>query len=64
MLNIEPLSTSSSSCATLSNVALEPVFASLNLVGGVLVVVIGVDVKVDDMVTKVGHVGLTLTGAA
>lgn len=64
VLDVKPLGTSSSSGTSLGDVAIEPVLGALDLVGRVLVVVIGVDVEVDDVVAEISHVSLALTGAA
>jgi hypothetical protein len=64
VLDVEPLGTSGSSGATLGDVAVEPVLGVLDLGGRVLVVVIGVNVKVDDVVSERCHIGLALTSAA
>lgn len=61
--NLEPLAVRSSS-ATLGDVALEPVLGALNKSGRVVLVVIGVDIEVSDVVTKVSHVSLALSSAA
>jgi hypothetical protein len=64
VLNVEPLSTVGSSRATLGDVTQKPVLRALDLVGRVLVVVVGVDIEVDDVVTERSHIGLALTSAA
>jgi hypothetical protein len=64
VLNVEPLGTIGSSRAALGDVAQEPVLGVLDQVGGVLVVVVGVNVKVNDVVTERSHISLALTSAA
>jgi hypothetical protein len=64
VLNVEPCGALGSSRAALGDVTQEPVLGVLDQVGGVLVVVVGVNVKVDDVVTERSHVSLALTSAA
>jgi hypothetical protein len=64
MLDVKPLSTTLSSRTALSDVTAEPILRALDLVGAVLVVVISVNVEVNDVVTEISHVSLTLASAA
>ena len=59
----EPLAVGGSS-STGGDVTLEPVLGVLDLAWVILVIVVSVDVEVDDMVTKVSHISLTLSSAA
>lgn len=61
--NLKPLAIRRS-CAIFGDVAPEPVFGGLNHICGEMFVVISVDIEVSDMVTEIGHVGLTLTRTA
>jgi hypothetical protein len=64
VLDVKPLRTVSGSCAVGSDVALEPVLGALDLGWAVLVVIVGIDIEIGDVVTKISHVGLALAGAA
>lgn len=48
----------------LGDVALEPVLGVLDLVWGILVVVVGINIKISDVVAQCGHIRLALAGAA
>jgi hypothetical protein len=64
VLDIEPLGTLGSSRTALGDVAVEPVLGALDLVGRILVVIVGVNIEVDDMVPEGSHISLTLASAA
>jgi hypothetical protein len=64
VLDVKPLGTSGSSGTALGDITVEPVLGVLDLSRRVLVVVIGVNVEVDDVVTKCCHISLALTSAA
>jgi hypothetical protein len=64
VLNIEPSGASRSSRAVGGNVTGEPVLGVLDQKRRILFVVVGINIEVDDMVTKVGQISLALTNTA
>jgi hypothetical protein len=64
VLNVEESGTCLNRRAALGDVSKEPILGVLDQVGAVLVVIVGVNVEVDDVVTEVSHVSLALTSAA
>lgn len=56
--NSEPLVVCGRSAAS-SDIALEPVLRILNLVWGILVVVVGIDIEIRNVIAEISHVLFT-----